>query len=61
MRLNVSTGFDPTNGATHFNFRKNDRRGDFFGNRIKTQTDPFNNSFPSKDLPTSDIYANTYK
>jgi hypothetical protein len=61
MRLNVSAGTDPTNGATHFNFRKNDWRGDFFGKKIQTQIGPLNNSYPTDALPASGIYANTYK
>lgn len=51
---------DPTGGATNFNFRKNNWRGDFYGLKIKTQKGPFDNSFPTDDLPSSNIYANTY-
>lgn len=51
---------DPTNGATNFNFRKNNWRGDFFGLPIKTQVGPLDNSYPTDDLPASNIYANTY-
>jgi hypothetical protein len=60
-KLNVSKGEDPTSGATHFNFRKNNWRGDFFGKKIQTQVGPLNNSYPTADLPKSGIYANTYK
>lgn len=51
---------DPTKGATNFNFRKNDWRGDFYGLKIHTQVGPLNNSYPTPDLPASNIYANTY-
>lgn len=60
-RANILSGTDPTDGATHFNFRKNDWRGDFQGHAIKTQVGPLANSYPSKDLPASGIYANTYE
>jgi hypothetical protein len=61
MRLNISKNTDPTDGATNFNFRKNDWRGNFFGKAIKTQIGPLGNSYPTDDLPASGIYANTYK
>lgn len=51
---------DTTSGATNFNFRKNDWRGDFFGLKIHTQVGPLTNSYPTPDLPASNIYANTY-
>jgi hypothetical protein len=51
---------DPTSGATNFNFRKNDWKGDFYGLPIKTQVGPLDNSYPTTDLPASNIYANTY-
>lgn len=51
---------DPTGGATNFNFRKNDSRAAFYGIPIKTQVGPFSNSYPTDDLPSSGIYANTY-
>lgn len=51
---------DPTTGATNFNFRKNNSRGDFFGLRIRTQVGPLDNSYPTADLPASNIHANTY-
>jgi len=51
---------DPTSGATHFNFRKNNWKGDFYGPTLQTQVGPLNNSYPSADLPASNIYANTY-
>lgn len=51
---------DPTHGATNFNFRKNDWRGDFYGLKIKTQLGPLKNSYPTDNLPASNIYANTY-
>ena len=60
MRLNVGNKHDPTDGATNFNFRKNDWMGDFYGKKIKTHLGPFKNSYASKDLPATGIYANTY-
>lgn len=59
-RAERAKSIDPTKGATNFNFRKNDLRGDFFGLPIKTQVGPFANSYPTADLPTTGIYANTY-
>jgi hypothetical protein len=61
MRLNITKKIDPTNGATNFNFKKNDWRGNFFGKAIQTQIGPLNNSYPTTDLPASGIYGNTYK
>jgi hypothetical protein len=53
---------DPTNGATNFNFRSDDDRSNFLGTlEIQTQVGPLNNSYPTKDLPSAGIYANTYK
>ena len=46
---------DPTGGATNFNFRKNKLTGDFYGLKIKTQLGPLNNSYPTSDLPASNI------
>jgi hypothetical protein len=60
MRVNAENKIDPTDGATNFNFRKNTWEGDFYGKKIKTHLGPFNNSYPSKDLPATGIYANTY-
>ena len=51
---------DSTSGATNFNFRKNNWKGDFFGFKIKSQIGPLDNSYPSDALPASNIYANTY-
>jgi|GEM_PF-3815274 len=51
---------DPTGGATNFNFRKNNWRGDFYGLKLQTQVGPLDNSYPTTDLPASNIYANTY-
>ncbi len=59
-RTDRAAKLDPTSGATNFNFRKNNWRGDFFGLPILTQVGPLNNSYPSADLPASNIYANTY-
>lgn len=60
-KKNVEAGTDPTAGAIHFNFRKNNWTGDFQGHAIKTQVGPLNNSYPSADLPATGIYANTYE
>ncbi|NYE30397.1 RHS repeat-associated protein, partial [Rhodanobacter sp. K2T2] len=54
-------GQDPTDGATHFNLRPNDSTGPFFGSPLSTQSGPFNNSFPTSDLPATGIYVNTYR
>ena len=55
-------GTDPTGGATKFNLRPNDSQKPFQGAKIKTHNGPFNNSYPSKDLPKDDkVYVNTYK
>lgn len=51
---------DPTQGATHFNMRRNSDRSNFEGYKIKTQSGPFNNSYPTKQLPSRGIYVNTY-
>jgi hypothetical protein len=59
--LNHITSGDPTNGAEHFNFRRNDSTGNFQGASIRTQIGPLNNSYPTTTLPATGIYANTYK
>jgi hypothetical protein len=61
---------DPTQGATHFNLRPNANRSNFKpgdsrgpGFIIRTQSGPFNNSFPTSGkngLPSRGIYVNTY-
>jgi hypothetical protein len=61
---------DPTHGAIHLNLRpsadgSNPRLGDPHGPgfKIRTQSGPFNNSFPTPGkhgLPSRGIYANTY-
>jgi hypothetical protein len=53
-------GIDPTNGARNFNFRANASRADFYNLPLQTQVGPLNNSFPTRDLPASGIYANPY-
>lgn len=57
----AAKGVDPTNGAQNFNLRPNDSTKPFQGADIQTQSGPFRNSFPSKDLPKTGIYVNTYK
>jgi hypothetical protein len=56
----IAKNIDPTSGATNFNFRKNNWKGDFYGLPIQTQVGPLDNSYPTADLPASNIYANTY-
>lgn len=61
---------DPTHGATHLNMRHDADRSNFragnphaSGYEIKTQSGPFNNSFPTRGkggLPARGIYVNTY-
>lgn len=60
MRAERKEKIDSSMGATHFNFRKNNWRGDFYGKKICTQIGPLDNSYPTDDLPKSNIYANTY-
>ena len=60
-RTNIAAGKDPTNGAEHFNFRKNNSQSDFQGHKIKTSVGPLNNSYPTAELPAIGIYANTYE
>lgn len=59
-RADRTKNLDPTNGATNFNFRKNNWKGDFYGLPIHTQIGPLDNSYPTADLPASNIYGNTY-
>jgi hypothetical protein len=53
-------GTDPTNGATHFNFRFGASRNPFFGFAVHTQIGPLQNSYPTPALPATGIFANTY-
>lgn len=59
-RAERANGVDPTNGALHFNFRAGASQAPFMGNAIRTQSGPFTNSYPTKDLPASGVYSNTY-
>jgi len=59
-RAQRTQGVDPTSGALQFNFHPGSSRTPFLGNPINTQTGPFKNSYPSKDLPSDGVYANTY-
>jgi RHS repeat-associated protein len=53
---------DPTEGAEHFNFRPDNKEGNFLGIlTIKTQVGPLDNSYPRKPLNATGNYANTYK
>jgi len=54
-------GIDPTGGALHFNNRKDSGTGPFQGHEIETQSGPFHNSCPTKELPAEGIYSNTYE
>jgi len=60
MRAERNENIDSSAGATHFNFRKNNWRGDFYAKKIRTQIGPLDNSYPTADLPRSNIFANTY-
>jgi hypothetical protein len=60
-RQDIHNGQDPTNGATHFNFRSDASTSNFQGHPIRTNVGPLNNSYPSPDLPGSGVYANTYQ
>jgi len=60
-RANVNAGLDPTSGAQHFNFRKNNSQAAFQGHALKTTKGPLDNSYPTDDLPATGIYANTYE
>jgi len=61
---------DPTHGAIHLNLRPSADRSNFKpgrahdpGFKIRTQSGPFNNSFPTPGkhgLPSRGIYVNTY-
>jgi hypothetical protein len=60
-RENIKNGQDPTNGATHFNFRNGPSQASFQEHAIETNVGPLNNSYPTDDLPATNIYANTYE
>lgn len=61
-RIAQQIGIDPTRGAIHLNLRSNNSRSPFMGSyKIRTQVGPFNNSFPTKELPSTGIYLNTYE
>ena len=53
-------GTDPTKGARNFNFRNNDSRAPFYNLPLQTQVGPLDNSFESKQLNKTGIFANTY-
>jgi RHS repeat-associated protein len=55
-----SLGYDPTAGARYFNMRSNASTGDFQGARITTHVGPLENSYPTRVLPATGIYVNTY-
>ena len=60
-RAERAKNIDPTKGPTNFNFRKNNWQGDFYVLKIQTQVGPLDNSYPTADLPASNVYANTYR
>lgn len=70
MKVNRIIGNDPTDGARNFNFRDADQltngviavqTNTFHGmNPVETHG-PFNNSFPTKELGSDNIYANIYR
>lgn len=60
-RRQRAAGVDPTNGGIHFNLRGQPSTNPFMGYPLQTQTGPFKNSYPSKDLPGDGVYANTYQ
>jgi hypothetical protein len=59
-RAQRSVGYDPTAGSVNFNLRPNASTGPFFGHQMTTQSGPLANSFPTKGLPSTGIYVNTY-
>lgn len=53
---------DATGGALNFNLRPNASTGPFFGIPLATQSGPYANSYPSRDLPAGrPVYINTYR
>ena len=52
--------YDPTHGAQYFNLRPDKSSKPFEGEPLLIQNGPFNNSVPSKLLPSSGIYVNVY-
>lgn len=59
---------DPTKGAGHMYFPVTPSRDNFLpkpynppGYRIKTQSGPYNNSFPNPDVPARTVWLNTYE
>jgi len=60
-RANIAATQDPTNGATHFNFRNGPSQAAFEGHPIRTSVGPLVNSYPTVVLPATNIYANTYQ
>jgi len=55
-----ANGIDPTEGALNFNFRTPTQSGTFQNRSVKTPMGPFDNSFPTDELPATGIYSNTY-
>lgn len=55
-------GTDPTSGALHFGFPTSDTRALWLKKfPIRTQVGPLHNSFPSRDVPSTTAWANTYQ
>ncbi|MFA5027820.1 MAG: RHS repeat-associated core domain-containing protein, partial [Candidatus Methylomirabilota bacterium] len=55
-----NAGIDPTGGALHFNFRPTDSRQPWRGIPLTTQVGPLENTYPTRELPATGIFANTY-
>jgi hypothetical protein len=59
---------DPTNGAGHMYFPTTPTQENFLPKpynppayRIKTQSGPYNNSYPNPDVPSRTVWLNTYE
>ena len=62
------SGTDPTNGGLHLNARGDARRSNWRpkgmlppGKPLKTQSDPYNNSYTKGDTPSRMVWLNTYE
>ncbi len=59
---------DPTNGGIHMYFPTTPTQENFLpkpynppGYGIKTRAGPYNNSFVNRDVPSHNVYLNTYE
>jgi len=64
----VSEPEDPTNGGIHMYFPTTPTQENFLpaphnppGYRIKTHAGPYNNSFVNRDVPSHNVFLNTYE